>query len=319
MRLLTVMVFLTIGCSHAKKEADAIQGKEFKDDRPAAEDLSSVQPEAAQLLAALPGFTDPSGYLAGRLSAKTPATEDTGDGALVTGISMLAMSCDQGAPYLVTLVKAISDNKGMIPRHNPLVASDNGPTTRDQVTGVALAFVDRWQRCPGDQPAIKAAWAQHVGYVNAQGALGPTSDGDLLTFKWLWGAVGQYFGAGGGGGSKPEFEAGLVTTAASIKAQKSACYPAHIGTLQAVLAEKIGQPMSWLGRGSFCEAASGLHLPLTEWYCERQTAADWLGDFQPNVWAIASQRCPGWEGPDGAGKLWPGADFLEEYGLAGSP
>lgn len=312
---LAIIIALATACSHAKQEGDKVAGKEFNGDLPAAEDLSGQDAHAATFEGdAVDVYRDDGGFVVGHKEDGSP--DGDGDGALRTSLIMLSLSCEKGAPLLAVLIKDIHDNGGLIDRHNPDVPSANGRSTRDQVTGVALAFVDRWQRCPDDRPTIKEAWTEHVAYVEATGALAPTLDGALLTFRWLWGAVGQYFAAGGGGGSKQEWEAGGAATAESIKTKHDACYPVHIETLQSILAVKIGQPKSRLARGSFCEASNGLGLQLTDWYCERAKALPWLQAFKPSVWQLEFQRCQAWENPDAAPGKWPATDFLEQYVLA---
>lgn len=309
--LLAILIVL-FGCS--RSEPSQTHERTFHGDLPAAEDLSTFANFKASRVAQLPAFTDLGGYIAGR--GMTWLSQ--GDAALFTSLTGLALTCEQRQPYLDTIVHSIHDHGGMIPRHDPDVASANGPSTRDQVSGVALFFVDTFQACPQFQPEIITAWTEHVSYVEKTGALGPTADGALLTFHWLWGAVGQYFGvAGAGGGSKQEWEAGLTLTAEGIVAELNACYPIHIGTIQAITAAKIGQAMSGTARAAFCDSTHGLDLPMTRWYCEDEPAARWLATFQPDVWAYRHQRCPAWESPDAQGAHWLGTDFLALDALAG--
>jgi hypothetical protein len=281
---------------------------------PAPEDVSHFDSQFATIagLAMLHNI-DPNGQIA--LSTPEGGWADQGDSFFFTGLTLAAFDCAPGTPLLAVILKGIYDNGGMIPSHNPLLPNFT-VTSRDQVTGVMLGLVERWRRCPADRPAIADAWRAHIAYVAANGGnLGPTADADMLSLRWLWGQVGQYFGVGGAGGSEDSFEVSLVATAASINAAHSACYPVHTGTLQAIIAAKIHQPIA--GKGAFCDATRGLGLPLTEWMCGRATGQSWLKQFEPDVWIDQNQRCPNWEGkPDAGGNMTPGVDFFEVYRLA---
>jgi len=305
-----VLLSLLTGCGRDDSGPDIQQLS-----LPAAEDLSKFQNQYfGSILWALTIGLDNNGQVADL--RPTGGWDDQGDGGIFTGLLLGSLDCVSGASVLATVLKSISDNKGMIPSHNPLIPTKT-ITSRDQETGVMFGLVERWRRCPDDRAAIAAAWSKQVAYVDTNnGNIGPTADGAMLSLHWLWGAVGQYFGAGGGGGSKQEFEAGLVTTIAGINAEHSACYPAHTGTLQAIIAAKIGQPISSTTHGLFCLGARGLELGLTDWYCGLGHAADWLASYQPNVWIYKHQRCPNWEGPDAGGDQSPRVDYLDLYELA---
>lgn len=282
---------------------------------PPREDVTAFDADAAALTRRmLVRNVDPQDQIAVRRPDGT--FDDQGDAGIFTGLAVASLGCTEGAPLLGALLAAIDHNDGMIPRHDPLVESANGPTTRDQVVGVMLGFVERWQRCPDDREAIRAAWQKHIAYVDRQnGSLGPTADGAMLTLRWLWGAVGQYFAAGGGGGSKQEFEAAAAATANKIRLFRNACYPIHVETLEMIIAAKIGQPVGQRAFAKFC-GFSKVDLGLTEWLCGREKAADWLAGFAPDRWVYAHQRCPAWENPDAKGATTPGLDALLLWRLA---
>jgi hypothetical protein len=316
--VLFVLALVVLGCGK-KKGADPEPAPAPPAPKhaglPDAEDLSSYDGQYKNAVArALAGNLDKDGFVA----VKKPdgSFDDQGDGAYFTGILLGSVDCQAGAALLATLVKDISDNGGMIGSHNPLLKEDR-PTSRDQVTGVMFGLVQRWINCPADRPAITDAWAKHVAYVKGNdGLLGPTLDGEMLTLHWLWGAVGKFFGVdAAGGGSKPEFEAGIITTAAAVNATHSACYPVATGTLQAVTAAKIDKPLSDAGHDLFCAAARGLDLPLTDWFCGGK-AATWLTSYAEDTWVYRHQRCPGWENPDANGNQTPGVDEMVSYELA---
>lgn len=307
--LMIILLALLASCTKAKPAPAADAGL------PAAENVSAYDAEFAVLVArSLKDNFDSDGQIAVR--KPDGSFDDQGDGFVFTGLALAAFDCPTGAPLLTTILQGIKDHGGMIPSHDPLIPTDR-ITSRDQATGVMFGLVERWRRCPADRAAIATTWALHVKYVMGNnGNLGPIPDADMLTLRWLWGIVGQSFGvAGAGGGSKPEFEAGLVTTAAAINAQHSACYPIHLATMQAIMAAKLGSPM--VSKDLFCAATRGMELPLTSWFCGQASADSWLSQFKPDVWVNINQRCPAWEQPpDAAGNESPSTDFFEVYRLA---
>lgn len=313
---LGALFLLVVGCSGWPPWGEKGKAGEepAKASLPPAEDVSSFDGEAAALTERLLARNlDEDGQVAVR--REDGSFDDQGDAGIFTGLAVAALGCEAGAPLLAALLKAIDDNGGMIPRHNPLVESRNGPTTRDQVAGVMLGLVERWQRCPDDRLAIRTAWQKHVAYVERIGALGPTLDGALLSMRWIWGAVGQYFGAGGGGGSRQQFEAAAAATADKVRLGRSACFPIHVETLEMIAAAKIGQPVSEAALAAFC-GFTKVDLGLTEWLCQRRPAADWLASFKRDAWVYAFQRCPAWEAPDGGQASSPSLDALLLWRLA---
>lgn len=310
-----ILCFLFVGCG---KDEPAPAPPRFRSDLPGSEDLADLKPK-------FDGFQnrtytenlDEYGQVADKRLDGT--WDDQGDTTLWSWITVAHANCDDPAAKALfdKLIDAIYNNAGMIPRHDPLLEPQR-PTSRDQVSGAMFGMVALWEKCQDRRDIIRNAWTVHVAYVDGVngGNLGPDADSLMLSLRWLWGAVGQFFGAGGGGGSKQQFESGLVTTALSINAAHSPCYPIHIGTINAVTAARIGKAISPFTRGLFCDATRGTSLPLTEWYCERQRARPWLEAYVPDQHTNMNQSCLGWQGADAHQEQITPSDFFEVYGAA---
>lgn len=309
MRAIILSILLT-ACATPKKPLD------LPSRLPEKEDLSVVTPMARELLARLKSYNVDSGYVITR--TESGEIEHKGDAVLWTGLAMAAVPCEDAEPLFTQVSLDTLRRGGMIGRW---AASPNNerPSSRDQVRGVMIGFTDLAKRC-GKEDIAKETWRLHAQYVadNAGGLFPGANPGYQVTefFLWPWSMVGEFFEIQPHQGSKTVFEAGLATTAQVIVLQKSAAYPIHLATLDIILADRLGSPISELGFKAFCAASVGSDLGLTEWLCKRKTAKEILLAWAPNTYEYKWQRAP-WEGPDAGDHKTPGVDFLLLFHLGG--
>lgn len=289
---------------------------------PGATDLSAFDAQASELQTRIERDFTQGGYVVSR--APDGSVEHVGDSALWTAITMASVSCSDTRTE-DALVDSLMRNDGRWIRIDPLPASYKGnETSRDMETGAVFGFAVRYARCPASRPRLKKAWQAHRDFVLGNG--GRLHEGSnwnfVMTpgFRFVWDLVSYRFGFG----SKPSaaderlFEAALVSGAKAIKMRKDACYPIHLSTLQAIAAAKLGMPIIDLAKREFCSDTRGLGLPLTDWFCDRGGAKEFLRDFKVDQWEYRHQRCSAWESPDvSTGERTPGVDFLVLWSLAG--
>lgn len=309
MRFILFVLLLTACASHKRPPDEPSK-------MPPPEDLSHLRSKAREVMIRLKAYNIDSGYVISR--TKDGQIEHKGDAVLWTGLAMAALSCDDAERLFTQVTGDILRRGGLIGRW---AASPNNerPSSRDQVRGAMIGLTDQAMRCGRDYIAGEA-WRLHMQYVsdNNGGLFPGANPGYQVTefFVWPWSMVGEFFDIAPHEGSKFVFEAGLSTTAQAIVLQKSAAYPIHLATLDIILADRVGQPVSQLGYDAFCAASRGADLGLTEWLCRRKTAKEILEAWTPNAYEYQWQRAQ-WESPDGDGNTTPGVDFLLLYKLAG--
>lgn len=309
MKRFIITLALLASCAHPKKPEESVSSLPDK------EDLSALLEKRDAILERFKAFNVEAGYVVSRNPAGD--IEHTGDSVLWTGLALTALPCEQGAAIYDQLRNDILRRGGLIARWaadpNP-----SHPSSRDQVRGVMLALVSRAKRC-GDIESAREVWRTHMRYVadNNGGLFPGANPGYQVTdaFMWPWSVVGEYLGIQPATGSKFVFEAAMSSTAAAILVQKSAGYPIHLATLDAILAYEVGKPISKLGYEALCAASSGADLGLTEWYCRRKTALELLTAWKQDEYEYRWQRAA-WETPDGDGHTTPGVDFILLYSLA---
>jgi hypothetical protein len=93
-------------------------------------------------------------------------------------------------------------------------------------------------------------------------------------------------------------EGSAITSARSIRATKSPCYPMHLSALIFLAAERAGAGPSVLGVNAWCHEAAGMDIPLIDWMCGTKPATIWLENFRENEWTYRHQRCGAWEKAD---------------------
>jgi hypothetical protein len=290
---------------------------------PRAVDLSGFHSKADALSERLVRDFLEGGYVISR--KPDGSAEHRGDSALWSAIAMATMDCDASQAIEDALVQSIHKNGGRWIRFEPLPANYQGnETSRDMETGAVFGFALRSIRCPASRPALKAAWKKHRDFVlGNDGKLHEGSNWNFRMtpgFKFAWDLVSWHFGLA----SKPDnsdvrlFETAMVAGAKAIAFRKDACYPIHLSTLLAVTAAKLGMPIIELAKREFCHDTRGLGLPLTEWFCGRADAAQFLAEFRTDQWEYRHQRCSAWESPDvDPGEGTPGVDFFAMWALAG--
>jgi len=255
------------------------------------------------------------GYVVSR--HKDGSAEHEGDSLLWSSIAMGILPCGSGAPIANAIRDSMDRHDGRLIRIDPLPASYKGnETSRDQVTGALLGFVLRYERCPAERNALRAAWAKHHRFVEKHD--GRLHEGGNPNFymnpamKFLWDLVSWKLGSGSEPGSvaKAAFESGVMISSTATDFQESACYPVHLSTLMMITSARLGRPVTHLTRREFCHQTRGMGLPLTEWFCDRGTPETFLASFELDQYEYRHQRCD-WESADGSpNKRTPALDFL---------
>lgn len=303
-----MILFALVSCS--KRSAKAAQ--EIRDnDLPAAEDVAKWDDRSwrQDLVSKFTTNSYVHWYRHGR-------PDDIPDAGTFTGIALAVLDCEEGRQMLDTVLGNIRLNKGLLTRFEPKPEEDN-LSSRDVVVGTMFGLAVRMRRC-GDAEIIRDAWALHREYVlSMNGKLYPGAGPDKSmtdNLQYLWDTFARKLGIPAEGPGKGRFEAALSVTTASIREQKAACYPVHLQTLQALTAYALGDPISSAARLSFCTAANGMRLPLTEWYCERP----WREFMdQPRTTKYQHQRCPTWETENQDGVAYHELDRILMKRLAG--
>lgn len=311
MRGFLLCLGLALGACHHDDPPPADKG--FAGALPAAEDLSALAEQTAAMQGRLREYLD-AGFV---ITRRGEEVLDRGDAALWTGLAVAALDCDQGRPLFDALAADIVDHGGRIHRHPAL---DEEDTSRDMLIGAMFGLVQRWNHCPDDQPRIREVWAAHVAYVEGLGdgrlypGAGPGKqiNGGLF---WLWDKVSLYFGvrAAEPRVGKGKFEGDLIGTATGIVALKQACYPLNLNMLEQYISVAVGSPVGSGTRAAWCGVTRGTGIPMLEWYCERESAVQYLATYTTD-WTYRHQRCK-WEDED-HDKQGPGVDYLLMQALA---
>ena len=238
---------------------------------------------------------------------------DQGDSLLFTGLAMGVVSCESVGRFIVALEDMQIENSGYLIRFNPIPNSyfvDKNMVSRDGATGALFGMIRASQRCPQYKAEIESIMLRWHSVVGNAVFLHPQATKAVMTptFKSVFDlAVGKGMG-------KAEY--GLLiasdfVTIKGIKANKLACYPVHLETIEFLIMEMRGVYLENADKVKWCDITSGMGLMLTDWYCDRNLASikSWLNepDKSPNVYM--HQRCT-WESPDLKNSISPRVDFL---------
>lgn len=306
MKRIALAALLTAQCSHNKAPAETSTPEAWN--LPGQEDLASVDARAIALVDELPAFASEGGWYAPRRDGQNVPE---GDSLLWQGLAMSVAPCER-QDAILSPVEAMSQKRaGGWVRFEPLPDQAPRPdgflgneVSRDGVTGMMVGIWSVNQRCPEMRPRLVALWQSFIDYVHREGAdlfLFPGAEGgiitpplrfvmDLLSHKLLGHASPSLE-------AKIKAELGHASTAKSVVDGKDPCYPLSIGTLQIILAAKMGRALSGDARNAYCGKTSGTNLPVTDWLCGRAAARPWLeADFEP--FEYRHQRCPAWESQD---------------------
>lgn len=236
-------------------------------------------------------FEDSTGFV---ISRNGDEEKHQGDSLLFTGLLVASTTCEKGA----RAAQAIFDMKPSFWRHPSLPDED---VSLDQALGAYLAIAYRIQKC-----GEKEKWAPFLAEHKRVG--GP----DVPPyFQYVRDRLFEL--AGVADSPKDELaalEAELGLWALGVKLSKSACYRPHLGLLSFEVLELVGDSP---GGGDFCANTKSMDLPTVDQWCGRDGLAEFLENYEPNVWAYRHQRCPAWEDPDGNGDQHPGIDFLRAW------
>lgn len=243
---------------------------------------------------------------------------DQGDSLLFTGLTLGVLDCNVlESKFLLAPFDRMQDNfGGYLVRIDPLPADyrqGNNFISRDGATGALYGLQLAKRRCPALGPKIDHILARWKDAVGDSFFLYPKSLAGIITpsFKTFW-KVGHGIGI-----SDVEYEEYIVSslvTIGLIKANKSACYPIHLQTVQHLTFEIMNHPILKRNKDEFCALTKGLGLMLTDWYCDRNgdDLKLWLDNPENSNHVYVSQRC-NWESGDADNKLSPRVDFLVLY------
>ncbi len=322
MKRILLMALAATACGPHPKAPAANAPAYYQDDLPPAEDLSDLKPKRDGLAQRLLSTFMEDDQVVARTGGddQHAAPKDVGDSKLWSGIALAVLDCDEGAPVLMSILASIAQHGGGIVRFDPLpqeYIDNSNETSIDMVTGVMFGLTERARKCPGDAPAIKAAWDQHRAFVQANG--GKLADrvkdyGMVQTpgFHWAWDLTGYLLGTNGKPDGKEAAELDLLGMIEGVVVKKEACYRIHLGLLMLLEAARGGDAMSRFARWTACQELKPTGIPLADWICERMSLRQYFVDFDPDAWQYHSQRC-NWEKPDGDGDGQPGLEGLLLY------
>lgn len=290
---------------------------------PGSQDLSQFDGRYRELSSRLLSQFLENGYVVSRDSRGKAMHQ--GDSLIWSGIAMASLSCADAPRIMDSVLRSIERHDGRILRIDPLPSNYQGnETSRDAETGALFGFTTLSLRCPQYRTQLARAWERHHNFVERHGRLHEGNNPNFYinpSFQFVWDLVSHHFL----GTARPSseslhmFEAGVTLSSTNIRSRKEACYPNHLSTLLMVTAARLGMPVNHLTRREFCHQTRGLGLPLTDWYCERGDAREFLAGYQLNQWEYRHQRCTGWESPDvDPGDTSPGVDYLVFKTMAGN-
>jgi len=250
-----------------------------------------------------------------------------GDSILWTMLAASSLPCERAKPLLSAVANSVIMNKGLVLRIEPLPPHlESDPTSRDMEIGFAFGMTVLFRNCPEYRPLIRQTWGLHADYVfsqsNSLSKDGPRSKTDITpTIRYLLTEVSHYILEDF---ERPSvFDQFLLDTSTNLAAlgraisRKESCYPIHLTTLTFLTLDTMGSPLGETNKILFCKSTKGLGLSLTDWYCKRPDALQFLEHFKLNQFEYRHQRCD-FEGPDGQGDLEsPGVDFLIAYAAFG--
>ncbi len=245
----------------------------------------------------------------------TVSNEDTeqGDSLLFSGIALASVDCHYMPVFLEALEVMQADWGGYLVRINPLpknYVEKSNVVTRDGASGAAFGMIKARDRCPEFKDRIEAILERWKGAIGESYFLHPKAMNGIITptFSAFLDVVN---GRGIDSSDKLLMMLSAQATASLIVAEKSACYPIHLQTIQNLALEEEGHSMDEFGKESWCNTVMDRGLLLTDWYCGRRTETMWAFLRNPENAAnvYMHQRC-NWESSDAENKASPRVDFL---------
>ena len=246
--------------------------------------------------------------------------KDEGDALLWSGLGLSSLSCENAEIIFEEIADSVDYFEGGLVRIDPLPQSYfNDPTSRDMETGAIFGLTNYYRRC-GDERVIHVL-QKHYRFINDNGfQLFPVGDPTKISITPAFGyymnlMFSKYLGV-----LKPSaldkamYESAVIADSAFIKSSLTACFPVHLGTLQLIQMDFIQENVSKTTKRSFCSITEMMDLPLTDWYCNRLSVADFLDQYDLTQ-SYRSQRCLKWEEIDSEGHF-PALDWLLIYRLA---
>lgn len=246
------------------------------------------------------------------------AADQQGDSLLFSGLALSVVDCHYVPLFLEGLEHMQDAWLGYLVRYLPLpqnFVEKHDVVTRDGISGAMYGLVKSRERCPEFNDRIEHILDRWKEAVGSSYFLHPQALNGIITptFSTFLDVI---YGRGMGEDDKLMWMMSAGATAAGIIAEKGACYPIHLQTVQNLALENEGHPMDDFGKKSWCKLVSGRGLLLTDWYCGHDltevykflVAADEAANFYMH------QRCS-WEERDGENRLSPRVDFLLLYRL----
>jgi hypothetical protein len=267
------------------------------------------------------GFRDEHGYF---LVKGPSGWKHHGDALWRTGLALSALSCTAGQDTEAALALMLQELKGGLWRHPSRPTS----ISMDQTLPLYLAVASRVKRCPERAAFWKPLLALHRDFMAESGnRLNPYADTtlpldfdylrDLLLseldlagrphtdrrllleaqlWAWVWAVRHSY---------RQDDQGQFVATL-----DKAACYRVNLAWVAIETMETLGERVSDNARNMICAETEGMGLATMDEWCGRGGLQEFLEKWQPNVWDVAFQRCPAWEGPDCVGDECAGVDKL---------
>lgn len=266
--------------------------------------VRALYAEASQRLTS--GFLE-GGWVVSRTSEGEPRHQ--GDSLIWSGLSLYALSCEDGAQVEDALLRMLGEGGGGLVRFPGL----DKPVSMDGALGLYRGAADRIQRCPGSREKWAPAVQKHLAYVSASnGRLGPEGATLAGDFGYVLDLLGEWLDVGAPADS--ERAGGLAAQASAwalaTVATKSSAYRIHLGLLAFETTEALGADVPEDGRNGFCQTSREAALPGVEWWCGREQALyAFIDGFKYDEWEMRLQR-GAWESPDGNGLRTPGLDIL---------
>lgn len=231
-----------------------------------------------------------------------------GDALIFTGLALYSLDCATGALSLTgPLQNMIGELNGGLYRH---------PDIKDQISmdgalGLYLGIAKRVTVC-GDGEQWRHFIQIHKAFVDLNGGrLNPTADTKMpLDFGYL---LDKLAGDGPSATQQAQLEAEIVYWAEAVAHAHAACYRVHLGLTAFQIIEQLGGTVSQAARDNYCAVTKDLQLPTVDHWCGRGGLKEYLDAFRYDTWQYRHQRCPAWEGPDGAGDSHPAVDYLKGW------
>lgn len=267
--------------------------------------VRALYAEASQRLTS--GFLE-AGWVVSRSSEGEARHQ--GDSLLWSGLSLYALSCEDGGKVEDALLRMLGEGGGGLVRFPGL----DKPVSMDGALGLYRGVADRIQRCPGSREKWAPAVQKHLAYVSASnGRLGPEGATLAGDFGYVLDLLGEWLDVGAPADS--ERAGGLAAQASAwalaTVAAKGSGYRIHLGLVAIETAEALGAPVPEDGRQAFCQASAPAAMPAALFYCgDPGPLGAFIQGFQFDAWEFQLQRSPVWESPDGNGYRTPALDLL---------